>query len=64
MKPRGLRVPGRRVGLEAAADRDRLGRLAERDDPLLAVAVAEQQERVTPIQRRLAFLELFGCLTA
>ena len=37
---------------------------AERDDPLAAVAVAEQQERIAAIQRRLALLELFRCLAA
>ena len=39
-------------------------RLAQREDALAAVAVAEQQERVAAIQRRLALLVLFWCLAA
>ena len=37
---------------------------AERDDPLAAVAVAEQQERLAAVQRRLALLVFFRCLAA
>ena len=46
VQARGLRVPGQRdVGLEAAADRDRVRGRLEVEDALAAVAVAEQQER-------------------
>ena len=65
VQARRLRIPRQRdVGLVAPADRDRLGALAKRDDALATVAVAEQQERFSAIQGRLALFVLLRCLTA
>ena len=45
VQARRLRIPRQRdVGLEATADRDRVGRGLEVEDPLAAVTVAEQRE--------------------